>query len=230
MTEDTEDLSTCFGADFGAALRAGSASLADRTAAVSAATVRARGDRLRRRRTAAVTVSLAVALLAACGGGMLAVTRHSGQTVAAGPLAASSKTASGSAPTSPASTRSAVPDRTCQSLVVPAEVKEAVTDAYRRSQPGLVHITPVKGSFYYGRCASTYYAASSFTPTPAANEGEQVQLQDYGAAEKYFTKARNGPWTYVNSDGLPRSTRGCAAIPQIPRALTASWADCLNRP
>jgi hypothetical protein len=229
MTEDADEYSTGFQPEFGAALRAGSAGLADRTTTVSAATVRARGDRLRRRR-AAVTASLAVALLAACGGGILAVAPHSDRTVANGPLAVPSETASGPAPTNPASTRSAVPDKTCQSLVVPAEVKEAVTDAYRRSQPGLVHITPVKGTFYYGRCAGTYYAGSSFTPAPGAGEDELVQLQDYGAAEKYFTKARNGTWTYVNSDGLPRSTRGCAAIPQIPHALAASWGDCLNRP
>lgn len=172
--------------------------------------------------------SWSVAVLVALGGA-LGVTHQSDQTVAAGPLPATTRTADGPEHSNSAGARSAVPDRSCQSLVVPAAVKAAVTDAYRRSQPGLIHITPVKGSFYYGRCGATYYAASSFMPTPAANEGEQVQLQDDGAAEKYFTKPPNRPWTYVNTDGLPRSPRGCAAIPQIPRALVDLWADCFNR-
>jgi hypothetical protein len=228
MTEDTEDFGTRFAAAFDAAVRSGSAHLAARTTPVPAVAVRARGDRLRRRRTAAVTASLSVAVLAALGGA-LAVTHPSNRTVAAGPLPTTTRTAGGPAHSSPAGTRPSVPDRTCKSLVVSAAVKAAVTDAYRRSQPGLDHITPVKGSFYYGRCGGTYYAASSFMPTPAADEGEQVQLQDDGAAEKYFTKPPNGPWTYVDSDGLPRSPRGCAAIPQIPRDLAALWADCFNR-
>jgi hypothetical protein len=114
--------------------------------------------------------------------------------------------------------------------VVAQDVKDAVTQAYRRSQPGLVHITPVKGTFYYGRCDGVFYAGASFTPTAGATENELVQLQDEGGAEKYFTKNRDGAWTFVAGDGLPRDPRGCAALPGIPARLAALWGDCLARP
>lgn len=98
--------------------------------------------------------------------------------------------------------------------MVPQEVKDAVIQAYRRSQPGLEHITAVKGTFYYGECDGVFYAGASFT----------------GGAEKCFSKAQDRAWTYVASDGFPRSPRGCAAIPEIPARLAPLWGDCLARP
>jgi hypothetical protein len=88
----------------------------------------------------------------------------------------------------------------------------------------------VKGTFYYGQCDGVFYAGTAFTATADATENELVQLQDQGAAEKYFSKARAGAWTYVASDGFPRSPRGCAAIAAIPAQLSPLWGDCLARP
>jgi hypothetical protein len=230
--------------DFEAILQAGSQELATRTSAQPAAMVRARGDVLRRRHRMA-TAALAVALVAAVGGGAFAVTGHSPQ--APSPEAVVSPTtppASTAPPTVTPKTPTAEPDGpaatppssppspACRSLVVPQEVKDAVTLAYRRSQPGLVHIAPVKGTFYYGQCGGVLYAGTSFTPTADATDNELVQLQDDGGAEKYFTKDKTtgSTWTFVDSDGLPRDPRGCAAIPKIPARLASLWGDCLARP
>lgn len=202
--------------DFETILKTGSADFATQLTPRSAPAVRARGEQLlRRRRTA--TTALAVALMAAVAGGAFAATglsRHS-----ASPAAVATQHTASAAP----STASA---GSCRSLVVPQAVKDAVTEAYRQSQTGLVHIAPVKGTFYYGTCDGTTYASTRFTPTSGATLGEQVQLQDEGSAAKYFTKTPNRAWTYVATDGFPRSPRGCAAIPQIPASLAALWADC----
>jgi hypothetical protein len=88
----------------------------------------------------------------------------------------------------------------------------------------------VKGTFYYGQCDGVLYAGASFTATADATENELVRLQDEGGAEKYFTKAADSAWTYVAGDGLPRSPRGCAAVPEIPARLAQLWGDCLARP
>ncbi|MFF0163306.1 hypothetical protein ACFYRY_38115 [Streptomyces sp. NPDC005263] len=234
--------------DFESVLRGGSEELAARTSARPATVVRARGDRLRRRHRMA-SAALGVALIAAVGGGAFAVT---GQSHQADPpeavLSPTTPLASTAPPTVPPKTPGAAPDDpavtppagtspstsspACRSLVVPQEVKDAVTLAYRRSQPGLVHIAPVKGTFYYGVCDGVLYAGTAFTPTAGATENELVQVQDEGAAEKYFSKAeaKGGAWTFVASDGFPRDPRGCAAIPEIPAQLAALWGDCLARP
>ncbi|MCQ4081219.1 hypothetical protein NGB36_11560 [Streptomyces sp. RB6PN25] len=145
---------------------------------------------------------------------------------------------SGTAPSRPSSgiptTASPSPARagtgSCTSLAVPDSVKQAVTSAYgHQAQPNLVHITPVKGTFYYGRCGQVLYAATRFTLTSGATYAEQVALQDDGAAMKYFSAPMHGSWTFVNSDGFPAGSRGCAAIPQIPSQLAALWGDCLTR-
>jgi hypothetical protein len=198
--------------DFETILKAGSAEYAARTSPRPGEAVRARGDQLRRHHRAA-TAALAVALVAAVGGGAFAATghlsRHSVQP--------------------PAATSSATTTTSCRSLVASQSVKDAVTQAYRRAQPGLVHIAPVKGTFYYGACDGVSYAGSRFTPTSGSTVGEQVALQDDGSVEKYFTKSPNGTWSYVATDGFPASSRGCAAIPQIPAPLAVLWADCLHR-
>ncbi|MFF3334094.1 hypothetical protein ACFYWX_31835 [Streptomyces sp. NPDC002888] len=228
--------------DFEAILRGGSEELAARTSARPAAVVRSRGDELRRRHRMA-TAALAVALVAAVSGGAFAVTAHSHQAplpeavvdpatpaTSTAPPAVTPKTP-GAAPDDPAATLpSTTPPPPCRSLVVPQEVKDAVTLAYRRSQPGLVHIAPVRGTFYYGECDGVFYAGTSFTPTAGATENELVQLQDEGGAEKYFTQAKGGAWTFAAGDGLPRDSRGCAAIGEIPARLAALWGDCLARP
>ncbi|MGX1480732.1 UNVERIFIED_CONTAM: hypothetical protein RKD50_009540 [Streptomyces canus] len=227
--------------DFEAILQAGSEELAARTSARPAAVVRTRGDELRRRHRMA-TAALAVALVAAVGGGTFAVTGHSRQ--AAAPEAVVSPTTPATStdePTVTPKTPSATPDNPaatfpsptsapCRSLVVPQSVKDAVTQAYQRSQPELVHIAPVRGTFYYGECDGVFYAGTSFTPTADATENELVQLQDEGGAEKYFTKAKGSAWTFVAGDGFPRDPRGCAAIHEIPARLAALWSDCLARP
>lgn len=205
--------------DFEAVLRRGSEEVAARTSARPAAAVRARGDDLRRRRRSAVT-ALAVVLVASVAGGTFALTNPSRKDSPPGVVGT---------PTAPVSTPSATAPR-CRSLIVPPEVKEAVTAAYRRAQPGLTHFVPVKGTFYYGECGGVFHAGTSFTPTADATEGEQVQLQDAGGAEKYFTKSGGGVWTFVASDGFPRDARGCAAIPEIPARLAELWDNCLARP
>jgi hypothetical protein len=211
----------------GHVLRAGSAEFAAHLAPAPVAAVRARGDRRRRRRAAAGT-ALAVALVTVIGGGAIAGVAHVVRPttvsppadVAPAPASATSETAKAKAK----STGSG-----CTSLVVPQSEKDAVTAAYRRTQHDLVHIQPKPGGFYYGRCGTTYYAATSFDPTAGATLQEQVQLQDDGAAVKYFTKSPGGQWTFLASDGFPRDPRGCAAIKQIPSALAADWADCLQQ-
>ncbi|MFK0172261.1 hypothetical protein ACIQU5_26030 [Streptomyces sp. NPDC090306] len=122
-------------------------------------------------------------------------------------------------------TASGTPDAACRSRAVPAATKSAVTDAFR-ANAGLTHVAPAPGTFYYGTCGTTAYAASRFQPTSGATTGEQVQLQDEGAAMKYFTLAQGGTWRLVASDGFPRDARGCAAVPQIPKALAAAWSNC----
>ncbi|MEW2045129.1 hypothetical protein [Streptomyces sp. NPDC005476] len=232
--------------DFEAVLRGGSREVAARAGAPSAAVVRARGDELRRRRRT-TTAALAVALVAAVGGGAFVVTGHSRQdpppeavlgpttpaaSMTPSPTAPSSTAPepSGTTPDAPAATPASTPLSPCRSLTVPQDVKDAVTRAYRRSQPGLAHITPVKGTFYYGRCDGSFYAGAAFTPTGDATENELVQLQDEGGAEKYFTRAEGGAWTFVAGDGFPRDPRGCAAVQEIPAPLAVLWGDCLARP
>ncbi|WP_105970422.1 hypothetical protein [Streptomyces geranii] len=105
--------------------------------------------------------------------------------------------------------------------------KADVTAAYRdRTQPPLVHIAPVKGTFYYGSCDGTLYAGTRFQLTPGSTETEQVALQDDGAAMKYFVDRPDTGWRYTASDGFPADPDGCAAITQIPPRLAALWNDC----
>ncbi len=114
----------------------------------------------------------------------------------------------------------------CTSLVVSASIKAAVTRAYgMQSRPKLVHIAPVRGSFYFGKCGGTFYAATRFEPTADATLTEQVALQDEGAAMKYFSETGSS-WRYIASDGVPASPRGCAAIHRIPARLAQLWDDC----
>ncbi|MFC8434253.1 hypothetical protein [Streptomyces sp. NPDC057253] len=106
-------------------------------------------------------------------------------------------------------------------------MKADVTTAYgKQAQPPLRHITPVKGTFYYGSCGGTFYAATRFQLTPGSTEAEQVALQDDGAATKYFIERPGTTWTFLTSDTFPASPQGCAAIPELPPHLTPLWNNC----
>ncbi|MYX38328.1 MULTISPECIES: hypothetical protein [unclassified Streptomyces] len=114
----------------------------------------------------------------------------------------------------------------CRNLAAGGEVKAAVTRAYQRGFPRLVHIAPAPGRFFYGQCGTVRYAAAQFQPTQGATEGELVSLQDEGSAMKYFRASSGSDWSYVATDGFPASEGGCRAIPQIPRALATAWRNC----
>ncbi|MFF0012982.1 hypothetical protein [Streptomyces sp. NPDC005374] len=106
-------------------------------------------------------------------------------------------------------------------------VKADVTAAYgKQAEPRLSHITPVKGTFYYGSCDGTRYAGTRFQLTSGSTEAEQVALQDDGAAMKYLVDRPGTGWRYAASDAFPADPQGCAAIAQIPPQLAALWDDC----
>lgn len=114
----------------------------------------------------------------------------------------------------------------CRNLAAGGEVKAAVTRAYQRGFPRLVHIAPAPGRFFYGQCGTVRYAAAQFQPTHGATEGELVSLQDEGSAMKYFRASSGSDWSYVATDGFPAGEGGCRAIPQIPRSLATAWRNC----
>lgn len=158
----------------------------------------------------------AVALLASC-------TPSTGTVAGTGPAGST-----GSAD-SPRPTTAGAPARTdtCRSLPASPTVKADVTAAYgKQAQPPLHHITPVKGTFYYGSCDGTFYAATRFQLTPGSTETEQVALQDEGAAMKYFIERPDTTWTFLTSDPFPASPQGCATIPELPSQLTTLWNNC----
>jgi hypothetical protein len=233
---------------FESALRAGTDEVAGRTVPAPAERVRARGDRLRGRRRAALaggTAALAVAVGAtafALGAGphdagpAAGVTPSPAATGSPSPAPSASGTSKGKG-TSPDpvvsgshSPGAASPSGGCRSLLVPATVKSGVTTAFRATLQDVTHIEPVPGTFFYGRCGSTTYAAARFRATAGASTQELVQLQDDGSAMKYFTLPGHGTWHLVASDGFPADPRGCAAIHAVPAALAAAWDDCSVKP
>jgi hypothetical protein len=174
-----------------------------------------RQSHLTARRTALAVAAAGIALLTGCS--------------PTAPASASASATPTTATASAAAHSSAVAaGNGCRSLVVSDSVKADVTAAYRRSQPGLVHIAPVKGTFYYGECDGTAYAGTRFQATSGATLGEQVALQDEGGAMKYFSAPSGGDWRFVAGAGFPGDPRGCAVIPRIPAPLAAIWADCLG--
>ncbi|MEU6218290.1 hypothetical protein ABZ845_12345 [Streptomyces sp. NPDC047022] len=187
--------------------------------------------------TAIAALSTAgIALLAGCSSTGSAHTDRSASpsvttaspTSAAVPRAAGAPSQTTKGPSSPASP---TPTASCRSLTASPAVKAEVTAAYgHQRRPQLVHIRPRTGTFYYGNCEGTTYAAAMFVPTAGATYPELVASQDDGAAMKYFSRSGNGSWVLIASDGLPRDPRGCAAIPKIPAPLAALWADCLAVP
>ncbi|MEU6353789.1 hypothetical protein ABZ896_31410 [Streptomyces sp. NPDC047072] len=158
-----------------------------------------------------------------------------GCTPNSGGSASAAETPSSSAPSptpttpAPGHTTAGSPPKTggCTSLVVSSAVKANVTTAYgNQARPRLTHLAPVKGTFYYGSCDGTFYAATRFRPTAGSTEAEQVALQDDGSAMKYFVDRPGTGWTYLASDGFPASPQGCAAITRIPSSLASAWDDC----
>ncbi|MFG3656685.1 hypothetical protein [Streptomyces sp. NPDC047706] len=124
----------------------------------------------------------------------------------------------------PASTSTGTPG--CHNLPAGADVKAAVTDAYRRSFPRFRHIQPAPQQFFYGRCGDVRYAATRFQATPGATLDELVAMQDEGSVTKYFRTTTTGGWSYVAGDSFPRGAQGCGDIPLIPAALAEAWANC----
>jgi hypothetical protein len=113
----------------------------------------------------------------------------------------------------------------CRNLLATSTVKQAVTLA-QRAYSHLVHIQPEPGAFYYGACAGVQYAAVVFEAGPGAGHAEAVGLQDDGSAMQYYRAQTGAPWQNVASDSLPRDPRGCAAIGDLPAALSTLWAGC----
>ncbi|MEZ0095777.1 hypothetical protein [Streptacidiphilus sp. EB129] len=181
---------------------------------------------------AAVLAAAATLLVGGC-------TSSGGKSAAGAPTpvasATSSSSGSGAAPGTPtgpnpsdasgpssssSSSAGAGPD--CRNLPATAAVKAAVTAAYQVQNPVMKHIQPAAGSFYYGSCGTTQYAATRFAPAAGAGEQELVGLQDDGSTRKYFTYSAGG-WTVSGSDGFP-SRGGCS--PQIPGPLAGLWNHC----
>ncbi|MGW1539191.1 hypothetical protein ACWCPM_02635 [Streptomyces sp. NPDC002309] len=129
-------------------------------------------------------------------------------------------------PTAPAVRPTPASDPGCRNLTAANDVKAAVTSAYRRNSPRLDHIQPVPGQFFHGRCGDVHYAATRFQATAGATLDELVTLQDEGSVTKYFRTTSTGVWSYIASDTFPRGARGCGDIPQIPAALSETWANC----
>ncbi|MEU6067708.1 hypothetical protein ABZ864_25420 [Streptomyces sp. NPDC047082] len=111
----------------------------------------------------------------------------------------------------------------CRSLIASAAVKDAVTGAYaNQSNPHRGHIQPQAGTFYYGECGTSTYAAAVFEPTADASDEEKVAAQDEGSMRQYFERSVDNRWTLIAMDKNPNS--GCAE--QIPAALASLWGHC----
>jgi hypothetical protein len=90
------------------------------------------------------------------------------------------------------------------------------------SNPHREHIKPQAGTFYYGECGTTKYAAAVFEPTADATEAEKVASQDEGSMRQYLERPVDSDWTLIASDADPHS--GCNE--KIPAALASLWGNC----
>ena len=158
-----------------------------------------------------------------------AVASATGSAAATAPAASAVPTASGPAASAPAASApaggapSASTAAGCQNLAATAAVKSAVTAAYEAANPQLNHIEPAPGTFFYGSCGSTRYAATRFQPTAGASQSTLVAMQDEGSARKYFSSTGSAGWGYTGSDGFP-ARGGCPAT--VPADLATAWANC----
>ena len=112
----------------------------------------------------------------------------------------------------------------CQNLAAGPALKASVTEAHR-AWAHLVHIQPVPGGFYYGRCGSVEYAGTQFQPAPNATYNDQVALQDDGGTMMYYARSAGGGWRHVASSGI-EPWLGCTKLRAIPHALAVLWHDC----
>ena len=157
------------------------------------------------------------AVASATGGSAPAASASAGSSTAA---SAPAGTSSASAPSGGGTATNAAG---CQNLAATAAVKAAVTAAYESANPQLNHIEPVPGSFFYGSCGSTRYAATRFVPTAGASQTTLVAMQDVGSVRKYFSSTGSGSWGYTGTDGFP-SRGGCPAT--VPAGLATAWGNC----
>ncbi len=182
--------------------------------------------------SAALAVSTGVLLVGGCGSGKTtSAPTTSESTSTSSTTAASTSTAVNSTSSSVVVTTTAPAQTTggCQNLVATVTVKAAVTSTYGQVATGgalrLVHIAPAPGVFFYGECATRFYAATRFVPTAGATVNEDVALQDDGATMKYFSQPQGGTWSLIASQGFP-GTQGCGTITQLPTALANLWNEC----
>ncbi len=160
------------------------------------------------------------AVASATGRSTPAASAAAGSSAAASAPAGATSSASASAPAGGGSSASPAG---CQDLAATAAVKSAVTAAYEAANPQLDHIQPVPGTFFYGSCGSTRYAATRFEPTAGASQNTLVAMQDEGSVRKYFSSTGSTSWGYTGSDGFP-SHGGCLAL--VPAGLATAWANC----
>lgn len=199
--------------------------------------------RFRRSLAVAATGTALAALLAGCASKASNTSAQSGPSGSSGSSSAPSQGSgsgstgssmtgsagtSGSASTTGGSAGSAPSG--CGNLAATQAVKDAVTAAYKKQTPVLVHIVTTPGTFYYGQCQGTKYVASYFSLTAGATLPEQVAHQDDGAAMQFFSTDASGTWHWLTSEGFPPAPKGCAAISQIPAPLAAIWGDCSAHP
>lgn len=148
-----------------------------------------------------------------------------GASVAPAPSTTSAASASASvhAGTAPSGTAK-VASAGCASLVATETVKATVTDAHR-AWAHLIHIQPVPGGFYYGRCGDVEYAGTEFRPSTGATTQEGIALQDDGGTMMYYARRAGGSWRHIASSGF-EPWSGCTELPQIPHQLAVLWHDC----
>ncbi|MER7696561.1 MULTISPECIES: hypothetical protein [unclassified Streptomyces] len=94
-----------------------------------------------------------------------------------------------------------------------------MTKVWTRSK-GISHIQPKPGSFYYGSCGATSYAAVRFEAGAGATGEDLVHLQDEGSGLQFFRSAPGAGWRFVRSDTFP-ATHDCSRF--VPLALASQW-------
>jgi hypothetical protein len=95
----------------------------------------------------------------------------------------------------------------CQNLRVESGLRAKLTAAHARPREGAIS----KGSIYYGRCGSTYYAIASFSKALADQPEKFRKLAGHGWVDK--------------GDGFEDGCSAGARWP-VPKALVALWHIC----
>lgn len=149
----------------------------------------------------------------------VAASSSPGAVASASPASTATAKADFSTPTPALAPAPASSTAACTNLAVPAHVKSAVTQAWERSK-GISHIRPKPGSFYYGGCGPTSYAAVRFEAGAGATGDDLVHLQDEGSGLQFFRSTPSTGWRFVRSDTFP-ATRDCSQ--SVPVALARQW-------